>query len=207
MIGSRPCGSPFYVWAGDNLNNDPDCEVYNCDVLMADGSPGQDGWEDVLESQNRAWLDFSDVSDPEHPDTCVQPGCGAAELACWIRSDTGGEVEIPSCIAGDTGVKAGVQNAVDSRVGDDVSIPLYTSLDCGGVTCPGTSAYIEYFACVTVLGWQQQLTLPRLDGGNPDFKDKAIKVAVSCGTCPTYCGKTSGGPPIPGGIRAVSLIW
>jgi len=192
------CNTPFYVWAGHNENDNPDCTIYDCDV-------NDDGINDIVAMQGRAWLDFSDIQDPEHPDHCVQPGCGTQELRCLILNDSGALITLPQCIAGDPGVRAGVKDAVDSRIGDAVSVPLYDTLDCMGVTCPGTSIHAIRFGCITVLGWEQHLELPRLDGGKPPWKDEAIKAAINCGGCDTFCGSTPGNPPPPWGVWAVSL--
>jgi hypothetical protein len=193
------CGETFYVWAGENETKDPDCSVYNCDV---DG----DGKEEVIPMDGRAWLDFSEVISAEFPDDCDQPGCGAQELKCWFLNDNGGKVWLPTCIPGDTGVKAGVKDAINTRTGDAVLVPLYDSL-CGGVTCPGRAIHAVAFGCIRVMGWIQELTLNRLDGAQPPWKDKAIKARVECNplACKTNCGGTSGNPPPPWGVWAVSL--
>jgi hypothetical protein len=195
------CDEVFYVWAGQNENSDPDCDIYDCDV---DG----DGDEDVIPMQGRAWLDFSDLVTLEHPDGCVQPGCGASELRCWILSTSGARVVLPACIAGDPGVRAGLQNAVNARSGDVVNVPLYDYTDCMGVTCPGTSIHAIDFGCVKVRVWVHSLELPRKDGANPPWKDKAIEVSVHCNPdeCVTDCGNTDGYPADPSGIWAVSLV-
>jgi hypothetical protein len=200
------CGVQFYVWTGSlgkengGATAPPDCNIYYCDV---DG----DGQDDFVESLGRAWLDFSDVADAEHPDHCLAPGCGADELKCWIEDDSGSMVELPACIAGDMGKKAGVKKSVDSRKNDFVAIPIYEYANCAtSATCPGSSVWVETFGCIEVLGWKQNLQLPRQDGGNPSWKDHVIRAAISCDTCETYCGATSGGPPVPGGVRAVSLL-
>ena len=197
------CGAEFYVWSGDNINQDPDCTVYECDV---DGINGPD----VLASQARAWIDFSEnvtVSE-EYPDPCSAAGCGESELECWIRNDSGGLVTLPTCLSGDNGVKAGVKDGIASRIGDLVSIPLYDSVnECGAPVCPGGNAYeVSGFGCIQVLGWEHNFELPRLDGSNPSYRGKFIRAAMSCGSeCATYCGGTSGGPPLPTGLKAVSM--
>lgn len=193
------CGKSFYVWAGQNEHDDPDCSIYDCDV---DG----DGTDDVIPMDGRAWLDFSDVISEEYPDSCDQPGCGTSELNCWIEHDSGAKVWLPDCIAGDTGVRAAAKSSVDARIGDAVAVPLYDSL-CGEVTCPGRAIHAVAFGCVRVMGWYQNLTLPRLDGAQPPWKDKAIRTRVECDplACTSQCGGTSGGPPPPWGVWAVSL--
>jgi hypothetical protein len=213
-VKSWPCGEhgmAFYVWSGDNPNQQPDCfhpddnptGIHDCDVRP------KDGINEMVTMLQRAWLDFSDLEDLDYADSCNQPGCGAMELACWIRNDAGAPVDLGEhgvCIAGDTGVKAGVKDDVQSRQGDTVAIPIFDQIGCGGVTCPGTSIRAIQFGCIEVGGWIQNLTLPRKDGENPPWKGPVIEAFVSCETCETYCGSTIGGPPIPGGVKAVSLI-
>ncbi len=193
------CGVPFYVWTGNNPNQDPDCEIYDCDV-------NEDGIDDVFPLEKRAWLDYSDVVDPRYPDGCSQPGCGTKELSCWIRYDTSARIIVPSCVPGDNGTRSATKDDVEFRIGDTVSVPLYDSMGCEADSCPGGDRYhIVDFACITVLGWEHKLELPRLDGHKPPWSGKAIKAAVNCGGCDTYCGGTSGDPPDPWSVRAVSL--
>lgn len=196
-------GKVFYVWTGQQENQSPNCEIYDCDV---DG----DGSADVVDIWGRAFLDFGHVPSPNYPDDCRQPGCGEDELACWIADESGGYVQIPSCIAGTSGVKAGTHLDVDFRVGDIVGIPIYESTDCIDddlETCPGGETYyINWIGCVYDEGWVHGLELPRLDGANPPWKDKAIKVTVSCDGCATACGNTHGDPPEQWEMTAVSLI-
>jgi len=197
-LDAAGCGVPFYVWAGDNTQQPPDCTVYECDV-------NGDGVNDIVDQLQRAWLDFSDVGDPEYPDECVQVGCGASELECYIASDGGAQLEIPDCVGGVPGVRASTANAVNSRIGESVGIPIFDTF-CDSGTCPGTDVHVIYFACVKVLGWDMHLELPRLDGELPPWKGPVIAATVDCGECRTRCGGTSGNPPSPGGVKAVSLI-
>jgi hypothetical protein len=194
------CGTPFFLWSGDNPNKSPDCEVYDCDV-------NDDGVLDILDIDARAWLDFSEISDPRYPDTCTQTGCGTDELSCWLRYDSVSGIVLPSCIAGDNGTRAAAADDVTSRVGDAVSIPIYDYMGCPGRACPGGNTFHAIaFGCVTVMGWHQQFELPRLDGKLPPWKGKIIAVQVNCGGCDTNCGSTpSGSEPPPWAVRAVSL--
>ena len=44
------------------------------------------------------------------------------------------------------------------------------------------------FGCIRVEGWIHQLTLPRLDGGEPPWRGKVIEVTMACdGECDTSC--------------------
>jgi hypothetical protein len=194
------CGDSFYIFTGDNINQQPDCAIYDCDE-------DDDGISDMVPVDSRAWLDFSDVIDPLYP-SCAQTGCGASELACWIASDNPAPVYVPACIPGDNGVKSGVKDEVDSRIGDAVRIPLYDSTGCPGISCPGGTTYhVIKFGCVTVKGWIQDKELPRLDGANPPWKGKVIEGAINCSGCPDYCGSTPGGGCSGGPqVCAVSLL-
>ncbi len=197
---SRPCGMPFYVWAGNNPNDDPNCTIFNCDV-------NGDGIRDIINGTGRSWLDFSDVVDPTYGETCAQSGCGTNELGCWILNDSSVQLTIPACVPGDNGVRAAARNDVEARIGDQVSVPLFDYTGCPGISCPGGTTYhMVGLGCINVIGWEQQFELQRIGGGNPTWKDKVIVASVSCTECNTFCGSTSGTPPIPGGVNAVSLI-
>jgi hypothetical protein len=65
---------------------------------------------------------------------------------------------------------------------------------------------VEWIGCVLVHGWVHSLELPRLDGANPPWKDKMVKVEVNCGGCVTSCGSTHGELPEQWEMTAVSLI-
>lgn len=197
------CGHSFYILAGNGSGSDPDClNTYQCDLV------GGDGIDDVIGDADRNWLDFSDVVSPQYPDACVQPGCGANELACLIAHGTGSIVTLPACIPGNNGVSSNVADEVQLRVGDVVAIPLFTNTDCSaGHVCPGDeTSYATSFGCLEVRGWEEELVIPRQDGQHPPWKGSAIVAAIACGQCDTFCGSTPGGPPQPGGVNAVSLI-
>jgi hypothetical protein len=205
-------GKNFYVWTGHQEGKSPDCTVYDCNT---DDDPTD---YEVIDIWGRAFLDFGDDKDPLYND-CRKPGCGDEELKCWIESTVGGRVgPLPICVAGTSGVKAGVHKEVDARASLDypdnvVGIPIYDGRDCRDESdpalsnCPGGETYrVVQIGCVEVIGWVQQLTLPRLDGNGPPWKDKAIEVRVDCGGCETECGSTIGENPAPWEMRAVSLI-
>jgi len=203
--GGAGCGGkPFYVWNGNNDIKNPDCNECQCDV---DG----DGRQDMVDMDGRAWLDFSGAVDPLYHDQCVKNGCGASELGCLIRSNSGAKITLPQCVAGDNGVKAGVKNDVESRAGDIISIPLYDSQSCTppAGSCSGSPYHVVQFGCVKVDSnpWDQNLQLVYKATGNGNcWKGKVIKVAVDCSNaCQTNSGRVCG-PPVPGGVNAVSLI-
>lgn len=209
------CGKTFYLWASDQDdtgggNQQPNCEECICDV---DG----DGEEDVISEEGRAWLDFTDTVEPLDPyaDNCAESnGCGANELKCWVEESSAVRISLPTCIAGDTGVKAGVKNEIRDRAdlgppGNIVSVPIYTEkcgTDLKGNCSDGF--YVTRLGCMEVQGWEQPAKLyEKIDPSKQCWNGKLIKVAVNCGGCNTYCGSTDGTTgPIPGGVNAVSLV-
>ncbi len=159
--GSQACKpTKIAIWSdNNNTSQQPVCTVngvvqenickcYDCDI-----SP-KDGVDDfaVLVGEGRAWLDFSDSVDPLYPDKCTAPGCGASELECHIRNNEGTKITLPTCITGDSGVKAGVKDGIIARKNANVAIALYDSLGCGGTTsCPGGQTYrVSSFGCVNI---------------------------------------------------------
>ncbi len=198
LDGGAGCGTEFQVWNDDKI---VDCSIYDCDL-------NNDGTDDVIVGGDRGWLDFSEVVSPEYEDSCVANGCGASELECHIRNDEGALINLPACIPGDSGVKAGVKDGIISRINDSVSIALFDSVGCNaGRTCPGGLPYhVVSFGCVKVKSWEQSLKLDKKDGSGGNVVGKAIVVEIDCDGCETTCGGTDGSLPIPGGIRAVNLL-
>jgi hypothetical protein len=222
----------FYVWTGHQKNKSPDCNVCQCD-LDEDGDidvvgmhdefyPGEDGG--LVGISGRAFLDFGDDKEDPPYDDCRQPGCGEAELACWIESTTGGQVAIDPvhgvCIPGTNGVRAGLKDEVDARANmvpplNIVGIPLYDGMECTENApdpgyCPGGDRFhVVAIGCVEVVGWVHSLQLdylPEFGGGPRCWKDKAIEVTMACDGCETECGSTDGEVPLDWEMRAVSLI-
>ena len=216
--GGAGCGKSFYVWTGDQEGKagepaGPDCstgdDACQCDV-------DDDGTPDIFSEAGRAWIDFSDVIDPRYPDGCTKPGgCGTDELMCHIEDDSDSRLTLPLCFAGDKGKKVGVKKSVDSRAGDSVKIPLYSSEGCGEPCggSNGSSYWVTQFGCVTVAPVKPidklKLTFRNttLHPGNQKcWEDWVIKVAINCasGACQTGCGRPIG-TPVPGGINSVGL--
>jgi len=226
------CDQTFYVWDDDktlvcNMDDcpadDPDCTYYDCDL-------DDDGIDDIIRGGDRSWLDLSGAGGA-YGNACLQPGCGTNEIRCLILNNSGTKIRLPYCISGDSGVRAGVANAVRERVGAPVAIPLYDSVGCEDPSgnCPGGTGYwVTTVGCVIVEGWVQNLRLepqptpipppvppgeptptptPKTPGGSPPIIGKAIQVRLDCDdSCMSACGSTGGSPGLPWEYLAVSLI-
>lgn len=209
------CGKEIVVWNDDKL---PECKVDGkirtniCDCYDCDTN--DDGRDDfaVAEGDGRAWLDFSGLSHPLFTDPYEKSGCGASELGNQIRYGSGARVQLPTCISGTSGIKAGVKDDIDSRVGENVSIALYDSLGCSTSNCPGGESYhVTSFGCVTVVGWDQQFGLKPKNYADPKvYKElknaKVVRARINCsGACTTACGSTDGTPAQPWQLTATGL--
>ena len=122
-------------------------------------------------------------------------------------SDNPAPVTIPSCIGGDSGIKAGVQNEIDARVPDVIRIPIFD----GPCTAPNCKEgfHVVDFGCVTNQGWVKKLQLTNKIDGAKGWFGKVIKVTVSCDrtACASDCGSTTGGGCSGGSqVCAVSLL-
>jgi Flp pilus assembly protein TadG len=186
------------------------CDCYDCDL-------DDDGSNDfaVITDLARGWMDFPETEESSvYPDPCKATGCGASELACRIRSDYGGRVELPACIPGLRGVRASARDDVNSRAGETVSVPLFTSINCASNSnCTGTEAesyYVTHYGCVTVTGWVQSFRLnpkPGMPRTIRSITSMAVLATKDCsGNCMTFCGSTNGEPAAPWELRAASLI-
>ncbi len=209
------CGSEIVVWSDSNNGGEAICEIdgvpqtnacncYDCDL-------DDDGDDDfiVAVSEGRAWLDYTSAILP-YTDTCSSPGCGASELACYLRYDYGARVDLPACVSGDSGVKAGVKDDVDTRIGDAVLVPLFDSTGCGSNSqCgSGESYHVVAIGCVTIVGWEQNFSLDSLDPSDTEkLKGKVVLGTLNCsGNCMSSCGSTDGTAPEPWQVTAVSII-
>lgn len=222
LFRDAQCGQSVVIWDADydkveakcTINGvaRPLCDCYICDL---DG----DGSDDftVVTSVSRGWMDFPEPPPNEqvYVDPCKANGCGAAELACRLRSDYGGRIKLPACIPGLRGIKAGVKDDVNSRSGQTVAVPLYTAINCAsGSNCSGQEAqsyYVSDFGCVKVTGWVQTFRLnpkPGMPRTIRAITSKAVLATKDCeaGSCVTFCGSTTGEEAQQGQMTAVSLI-
>ena len=158
-------------------------------------------------------MDFPDTSHPVYTDSCDSNGCGASELACRIVNNYGGRIQLPACLPGLRGVKAGVKDEVDSRRGDIVRIPLYSGLNCSsGNHCTGKDAetfLVTKFGCAMVTGWVQNYELtpkPGMPKSYKKIKSHVVFATKECNAnCMTSCGAPSDDPPEPWEVRAAGL--
>ncbi len=190
------CDDVFYVWDDDKIL---DCSVYDCDL-------DDDGDDDIVGGGDRGWLDFSEVVDPHYYDPCSQPGCGTAELKCYIETDYAARINLPACIPGDSGVKAAAWQAAGTRAGTRVRIPLFSSIGCeSGHTCPGgLTYYVTKFGCATVIDADTVNIINTVTGKKE--KSKVIIMDIECADCASSCGGTGGEAPGEKDLKAVSLI-
>jgi len=219
LYGAAECGQPMVIWDADKDNKAVACEIdgvphdicdcYDCDL----DNNGSDDFV-IMTEIARGWMDFPASNDPVYTDSCKAEGCGASELACRLSNGSGGRIELPACIPGLRGVKAGVKDEVDSRRGEVVQVGLFSGINCAaGSNCSGTDAesyYISSFGCVSVGGWVQNLTLnpkPGMSGNYKRISSKAIIATKECNSrsCVSACGVGNGVPAAPWELRAAGL--
>jgi hypothetical protein len=208
----------------DNHPNKPACFCSDttgdglCDCTDANGdgrcdqSDG-DGVNDIFADEGRAYVDLSGALSPEFPDPegCDQNGCGQNELSCWIANSSGAQISIGACLPDLSGGKVGVKNAVQSRIGDNINVPLYDDLACEAPSFPsdcstGRTFHVSGFGCIRPEAYEQNYALPRRDGDNPAYKNNMIRVQVNCsGECESNCGGSGDDPPCEYCVRSVSL--
>lgn len=200
------CGEHIILWEDGRA----DCGTYSCTCTPGSGAvPAADG---------RTWIDFSAVLDDGGEDPCDQTGCGNSELRDRIEGeDNRGDdcrsyIEIPSCTAGDSGVKSSSWDTAGDEIGETKIIPLYDQdlSPCTMDKDPGNSCgterwWIRDLGCVTVRGscrLCEQGETPPCNG------PKVIDVTIECSPtlCSTACGATWGEVPGPGDPTSVSLV-
>lgn len=218
LFENAQCGQTLYIWDADFDKIEAACVIGGvkrdlCDCYVCDGDT--DGSNDftLVSTIDRGWIDFPETpSESVYLDPCKANGCGASELACRLRSDYGGRVELPACIPGLRGIKAGVKDDINARAGQTVSVPLYNSINCGSEgNCTGKEAesfYVTRYGCIVVTGWVHTATLKPIPGtGAKKITSKAVYAIKDCsGNCMTFCGSTNGEPAAPWELRAASLI-
>ena len=222
---ANQCGKTFYAWTSDldklNGNNDagdaPNCTTCDCDRVYIQNKlqPGAIAIAEV----GRAWLDFTSATTALNPDSCSESnGCGANELKCWVRNSSPVQFSLPQCVSGTSGVKLGVRNEVNGRVGDYVSLPIFSGrcTPSEGGDCKEGFKVVQ-FGCMQEQRWDNKpielewrLTPTPPPHGNPNpgrcWKGQMMPVTVACNKCDTECGSTTGGGNPGSGIKAVSLI-
>jgi hypothetical protein len=204
------CGQHLILWEDGKA----DCNTYSCTCSPGLGAavPATDG---------RTWIDFSAVMADGQDDPCDQTGCGNAELGDRIEGETKlgpitttcrSFIDIPSCTAGDSGVKAASWADAGDEAGKIKFIPLYDpdKSPCVMEKDPGDSCgterwWIEDVGCIRVEGscnLCEKTKIPPCPSG-----PKVIAVTISCDPeCASAAGTTIGEKPGPGDIKAVSLV-
>jgi hypothetical protein len=219
---SDQCEKSFLVWDdGKDLACDPAyqggtelCDCWQC-------IHPTDKYEMVIfQEAGRAWLDYSEALLPYTNPCPDDGGCGTAELVCQIENNFGTRVDLPKCVSGTTGVKAGAKNAIEKRIGDVLKVAAYNAInECTSANCgSGNTFTVSSFGCIEVVKWWQNFPIEP----KPEYKTwydntyrgnlrgtqfKAIEAKVSCdsGQCFTSCGGTDGTPAESWQLKAVSL--
>ena len=201
---SIPCGSEFYVWDDDSVGDDL-CVKCKCEEVI--GSAASVGPGD------RGWLRLSAPPAPwPNPYGCGFD-CGSASLACWIRYDFGGPINIGDCVPGKTGVDTSALVAAVAREGDFLYVLVWGPGPCGPDNtvgeCTGDLYHIVSFGYISLEQVNYKLTIPPREGYQQKDCPKNVKVmrvVKYCNPPPAGCGRTDGIPPGGGLPSAVSLI-
>ncbi|MFO7631690.1 MAG: pilus assembly protein TadG-related protein [Caldilinea sp.] len=220
LFADVPCGESIIVWDADNDGDEATCVIDGQQRPLKDcyTCQGCSDPEDftLITSISRGWMDFPEPPEGEdiYVDPCKANGCGANELACRLFNGYGGRITLPACIPGLRGIKAGVKDEVNSRAGDSVSVPLFTSINCAsGSNCSGKEAAtyrVTQLGCIRVTGWIQTFRLlprPHMGKEVKAVTSKAIEASKDCsGSCVSFCGSTNGQAAAPGEVRSAGLV-
>jgi hypothetical protein len=215
-----PCGESIIVWDANGDGDEALCKINGVERPLNECYTCQ-GCSDpnnftIVTSVTRGWMDFPAPPAEEtiYVDGCKSNGCGASELICRLYYGYGGRVTLPTCIPGLRGVKASAKAAVEEHVGDSISVPLFTDINCpSDSNCSGKDAatyYITEIGCIEVVGWIQTFRLnprPNMPSSVKRITSKAIEAIKDCnGNCFTACGSTTGEAPKPGETTAIGLV-
>ncbi len=209
------------IWNDENKNSDRQCAIDGvthtnlCDCYECPkDTNGADKFL-FVSTDGRAWLDFSSAVAP-YTDVCAGGGYGAAELKCQLERDTAARIQLPQCIAGTSGNKAGVGKIInDYRIGDIIKIPLYDDMVCeAGGPGGGGSYNVSTVGCIQVVSWDkigvkltQKSIFPPKTYPDINASEKVLWATVKPDiACMSACGNTDGSDPIPGQLNAVNLI-
>jgi hypothetical protein len=202
------------------------CELCDCDTAF--GAP--DGNSYLIGPGHRGWVNFPRPEAPYPDDEGCTNNCGANQSVCIIDSDGYlGRIDVPPegiCLPGQPGVTESVRHAVERNLNAEVNILIWDG-ECAPEdpvtgTCSGTPYHIVSTGCVVALDtptvdlfrypeYQDvNVTTPPgspLAGGKSNQCMQNVKTILAerrC-DCESSCGSTTGGPPGPGEVRAVSL--
>jgi hypothetical protein len=167
---------------------------------------------------HRGWLNFPRPQPPyDDPGNCAG-NCGSHQVWCWIDGGGySGELvlpfdEGPFCLPGEPGVSDSVRNEIEEHICETPNLLLWDG-ECDPEdpvegNCPGTPYHIVGTSCVQILEVLEFNLMRREPYRPPDQclnNVKVIKARKLC-DCPSACGSTYGGPPVPGQVRAVSML-
>lgn len=220
LFENAPCGESIIIWDANGDGDEALCKINGVErplneCYTCQGCSDPDNFT-IVTSVARGWMDFPAPPEEEqiYVDSCKSNGCGASELFCRLFYGYGGRVTLPTCIPGLRGVKANAKAAVEEHVGNSISVPLFTDINCpSDSNCSGKDAatyYVTEIGCIKVVGWIQTFRLnprPNMPSSVKRITSKAIEAIKDCdGNCFTACGSTTGEAPKPGETTAVGLV-
>ena len=168
---------------------------------------------------HRGWLNFPRPEEPYEDELNCAGNCGVAQVICWIDGGAyTGEIAIGAnvgdiCLPGEPGVSEAVRIEIErDHIGETPNILLWDDEECTEDqilgTCPGTPYHIVGTGCTLILDVLEIDLYRKPEFRPPDLcapNVKIIKAQRLC-DCTSDCGSTIGGEPLPGQVRAVSLI-
>ncbi|MFO7741334.1 MAG: pilus assembly protein TadG-related protein [Anaerolineae bacterium] len=119
----------------------------NCALFGPPIAPGDYGWLDFPRPE--------DVDDPYPvPENCVVSS-GEKWVECWIEHDFPVRIEVGDCVRGESGVMSAIEDDVNARKGDYVTIILWDR-ECGEddpepLGKNGTPYRVAGFGCIEIL--------------------------------------------------------
>ena len=228
--GHQACGTKFFLWDSSDQQACANwyCNVY-CDNVNFFMPLDQRAWIDFT-----AVLDDGEPDPCDEPGCGEKEliwrmwGCRKNKWSdpCLPGNQCRSVINIPSCAQGDAGVKNPAWFTADNMAGEIVRFPLYdgeagscnVQEPCEGQGCcgnPDLGYDLSRLGCVRILGTTRLCKQDKACKAPPGCSNgpKVILVEIPCDPfgqpppeCSTACGRTGNDPPLPGDVRAVSLI-